>query len=610
MDRVRRGFAAVLAAVSFATPFAPQGGGRAWGGVLLQAYYQQRTGAGVPTPADGAHPGGGAPTDFWWDHIAKQAGSLRQAGVTAVWLPPVWKGASGTFSVGFDVFDDYDLGSKDQKGTRPTRYGTREQLARCVAILRANGIDVYIDLVENQRMGGEGPGGFTFRYADAFGKPGGGRFPKDPDNFHHQGIPQDPNVPGPDFSFGPDLAPVNGKPKNYVSNGLKASADWMTRALDVQGYRFDDPKGISTDFVRDLFNSGSLRGKFVVGEFFDGDLGKVENWVQSGTGGRCNAFDFPLRFNALTPMCNNAGFFDMSQLDHAGLAGTDPSHAVTFVENHDLDQKDPIVRNKAQAYAYVLTSEGYPCVFYKDYSTDPGCFGMKPVIDNLIFIHEKIASGTTQQRFKNHDVFAFERMGGSHLLVGLNNNGANPATVTVDTGLGPNKTLHDYTGHSGNVRTDGQGKATFTIPRNTNGLGYVCYSVDGIGGAFAPPGHAVTQDFEGARDLDIPPADNTQLVTVGRVWAAAGKPIKGALKFDKTNWAADTSIDLELTDPAGVKLASKTYVKGTPQGTALSADAGPTGFHTFKIRSSNTPSGNPMPSYTLSVTYQAPRELK
>ena len=37
---------------------------------------------------------------------------------------------------------------------------------------------------------------------------------------------------------------------------------------------------------------------------------------------------------------------------------------------------------------------------------------MKPIIDNLIFIHEKIASGATEQRFKNHDIFAFERLGG------------------------------------------------------------------------------------------------------------------------------------------------------------------------------------------------------
>ena len=44
----------------------------------------------------------------------------------------------------------------------------------------------------------------------------------------------------------------------------------------------------------------------------------------------------------LWQMCNNAGFFDMSQLDHAGLAGVDPLHAVTFVENHDTDGNSPI----------------------------------------------------------------------------------------------------------------------------------------------------------------------------------------------------------------------------------------------------------------------------
>ena len=56
--------------------------------------------------------------------------------LTAVWLPPVTKGASATFSIGYDVFDDYDLGSKKQKGTVATRYGSREQLARRIAMMR------------------------------------------------------------------------------------------------------------------------------------------------------------------------------------------------------------------------------------------------------------------------------------------------------------------------------------------------------------------------------------------------------------------------------------------------------------------------------------------
>jgi hypothetical protein len=42
---------------------------------------------------------------------------------------------------------------KDQKGSVSTRFGNRKQSQRCVAILRANGLDVYLDMVEHQRVG-------------------------------------------------------------------------------------------------------------------------------------------------------------------------------------------------------------------------------------------------------------------------------------------------------------------------------------------------------------------------------------------------------------------------------------------------------------------------
>ena len=152
-------------------------------GVLLQAFFRPGD-KGVPCPLDGD-----LGADWWWDHLALQAHAIRKAGFTAVWLPPVWKGASGIQSIGYDPYDDYDLGAKDQRGTRPTRYGTREQLARCVAMLRANDLDVYVDLVEHHRGGGSGHEGKTFRYVDAEGRPGGGRFPKDVTCFHGAGIP-------------------------------------------------------------------------------------------------------------------------------------------------------------------------------------------------------------------------------------------------------------------------------------------------------------------------------------------------------------------------------------------------------------------------------------
>jgi alpha-amylase len=231
---------------------------------------------------------------------------------------------------------------------------------------------------------------------------------------------------------------------------------------------------------------------------------------------------------------------------------------------------------------------------------------MKPTIDNLIFIHEKIADGPTQQRWKDHDIFAYERMAGRHLLVGLNNNGIADHTITVDTGFGPNSALHDYTGHLGDVRTDGSGRATITIPRNTNGLGYVCYSRAGLVESFSPTGHDVTQVFEGAQDLDIPPADPARVVTVGRVFAASGTPIRAALRFDATGWTDATKITLELDGPDGATLASRDFVQAD-QNAMLVHNAGSTGHHAFKIRATATPAQNAKPSYKLSVTYRAPR---
>src|SRR5205823_9856758 len=132
-----------------------------------------------------------------------------------------------------------------------------------------------------------------------------------------------------------------------------------------------------------------------------------------------------------------------------------PAGAVTFVENHDTDRGGvggPVVRNKLLAYAYILTAEGYPCVFYRDYSTDEGCFGLKPKLDVLIHIHENFAAGATQQRWKDGGVFAFERMGGEHLLVALNKD-PSPRTITVATGFPRDATLLDLTGGTGNVHT-------------------------------------------------------------------------------------------------------------------------------------------------------------
>jgi len=564
-------------------------------GVLLQSFFFGPGKVhGVPSPLDGDQS-----FPFWWDHLAAQANDLRKAGFSAIWLPPPLKGASGSFSSGYDAFDDYDLGSKDQKGSVPTRYGTREKLTRCIAMMRANGLDVYADLVENHRDGDDGH--FHFSYVDAFGHPTGGRFQKGPGDFHPH-VPPDPGVFDDRFQFGRDLAPMR---VPAVFKSLLDAGDWLARALDVQGFRLDDAKGISTQFLAPLLNHGALAGKFAVGEFFDGDVGLVQRWMDAMQH-RSAAFDFKLRF-MLQAMCNSPSGFDMSSLDHAGLTGADPLGSVTFVENHDTDQHSPIVQNKMLAYAYILTAEGYPCVFYRDYSHDKNCFGLQPSIDRLMWIHEHLADGPTLQRFKDFGLFAFERTGGGRLLVALNKDTGTSRTITVQTGLPPHTRLEDFTGHEQPVTTDGHSNVTLKVPKNVNGLGYVCYARPGQITPFTVHRIATTQDFEGAGDLDIRPALEQQSVTVGRVFAGPGNPLEARLFFDNQHWASDTAIRLDLLNPDGAPAAHHQYLRDTKQGEALTFNPVQTGFYALHVQAVNTPPANKTPSYKLRVNYQAPQ---
>ena len=97
-------------------------------------------------PPDGNH----------WNRLKNDAKHLSDIGITAVWLPPAYKGANGIFDVGYSVYDMYDLGEFDQKGSVSTKYGTNKEYIEAVDELHKYGIDVYADIVFNQRIGADG----------------------------------------------------------------------------------------------------------------------------------------------------------------------------------------------------------------------------------------------------------------------------------------------------------------------------------------------------------------------------------------------------------------------------------------------------------------------
>jgi alpha-amylase len=392
-------------------------------------------------------------------------------------------------------------------------------------------------------------------------------------------------------------------------NGLIDAGDWLTRALDVQGYRVDDVKGLAVEFVRRWLNSKAMAQKFAVGEYYDGNPSTLNWWCwESGMMGRCNVFDFALRFT-LAAMCNNSSRWDMTQLDHAGLAGISPANAVTFLDNPDTDTSIPVVFNKILGYAYMLTSEGYPCVFYKDYSTDRGCYGLKPAIDNLIWIHENLAFGTTVARFKDFQAIVYERQSYPNLLVGLNNDMFNGwRTLTVQTGFGSHVALHDYTGHAGDVWTDANGMVTIGIPPNDNGNGYVAYSRIGYGRPFAAVPFRVTQTYEGAEDLDIGPAVDGKTVRVGRIWCAAGSEIDATFLPKTVEWAAGTELRLEILGPDGAVAASRLWTSAQQAPGPLRVAVKTTGWHLAQVSATALPHPGGV-AFELTVTYTSTQTI-
>jgi hypothetical protein len=86
-----------------------------------------------------------------WPQITAKMPELAEAGYDALYLPVPCKGNSGGFSVGYDVYDPFDLGSVNQQGTVATMYGTQAQLIQMVQTAHRFGIRIYFDNVMNHR---------------------------------------------------------------------------------------------------------------------------------------------------------------------------------------------------------------------------------------------------------------------------------------------------------------------------------------------------------------------------------------------------------------------------------------------------------------------------
>ena len=92
------------------------------------------------SPADGS----------FYKNLSKNAKKLKENGIDALWMPPMTKGGSD-MDVGYGIYDLWDLGEFDQKGTTRTKYGTKKELLEAIEELHKVGIKCYADVVLNTR---------------------------------------------------------------------------------------------------------------------------------------------------------------------------------------------------------------------------------------------------------------------------------------------------------------------------------------------------------------------------------------------------------------------------------------------------------------------------
>lgn len=572
--------------------------------IMMWANMRRGPSLAVPAPFDDNS------SPYWWyDRIANWAHEWAQFGVTDVLFPSPLKTNAGAYrgADGYGPFDDYDIGSKNttQFGGVNTRFGNHEQLRRAIAVCHANGLNVLLDVVMHQRMGGKADG--TYLYLGADGKTLNGRFPKFASCFRGNPprVPEDP-VPSPsdDFAFGDELCPVNATPKHYVWNGLMDAGDWLFRTTGADGARLDDMKGLNVDFMIAWMQYKAMRGKWFFGEFASGSSfswygGLGTNWWVDQVKGLASAADFDTHYNAIMPMCNDASGFWMGSLPGHGMFYSNPMKAVPFVESMDSDTNGfaTVVNNKELGYAYLLGNQGLPSLYIRDYLHEPDCYGLMEPIRNLCWCSNKFANGDTIARLRSQHIYAFERAGPPGLIVALNGDTYNPAwyTITVQTNFAPGTRLHDYTGKNGqDCWVDGHGKATFGVPPAANGQGYGFWApADFQGQGIAINPRSTTQDFDGAADLDIPPLGNTE-IKVGRVWCGKGQALATAM-LAANQQPADFAYKLRIGLPDGSSVTPTDRYHTTNYG-----------WHT--LYATGVKLSSPVP-FTLRVNYSSTQHL-
>ncbi|KAK4162986.1 alpha-amylase [Cladorrhinum sp. PSN259] len=432
-----------------------------------------------------------------WVRLEKHIPQLKNWGIDNIWVPPGCK-ASSKEGNGYDIYDLYDLGEFDQKGTVATKWGTKEELVKLCQTAKDHGVGIYWDAVLNHKMSADHKekcqavevdpndrnrnvsGEYEIDAWVGFDFPGRqGKYSETKYHWYHfsgvdfnarnetqaiykilgdksKGWADDGDVDSEkgnyDFLMGADLDYDHPE----VHDDVLAWGKWIAKEIPLKGIRFDAVKHFSEEFLRKLIahmdeNFGP--GWFFVGEFWKDSLQDMRKYLDR-MNHKFSLFDAPLVYNFSEISKGNSA--DMRQVFDGTLVQSDPISAVTLVMNHDTQPTQALEAPiegwfKPLAYSLILLREqGYPCVFYGDlygmkgdHPSPPSCGGALP---KFMLARKLYAYGKQADYFDYPTCIGWVRYGTWDYPHGC-------AVVMSNAGPGT-KRMHVGEVHAGEVWTD------------------------------------------------------------------------------------------------------------------------------------------------------------
>jgi alpha-amylase len=347
-----------------------------------------------------------------WSRLASMLPQLQRMGVGALWIPPPTKAATAG-SVGYDVYDLWDLGEFNTNNRTATASGSKSDLLSLAQKAHEWGVELVIDAVLNQRSGAD----YVESCAITRLNPSDRLQPINPTkvtdvwvgfNFTARGktysnktwscndftaVDYDAiakssgvfKINGEQNDFAIDVSSENG---NYdyltlidvaydnvaVREDVKLWGTWITGVLGAAGFRIDAAKHISRSFITEWVTNTreAIADAFeilFVAEYWTSNVAELVQYVQE-TNKTLRVFDVPLvsQFVAVAD-----GSAPLQSLLENSVALMQPDSAVTIVGNHDtqLGQSSDSLyvpdAFRVSAYAFtLLRQEAIPCIFYGD----------------------------------------------------------------------------------------------------------------------------------------------------------------------------------------------------------------------------------------------------